>query len=74
MYECDFDPCNKIVCNLYRIASQSQVSTDDTVEGAVTVSTRTDVTGVDSTNTTPIFEINAQSSLETVTKNFTAVM
>jgi len=38
------------------------------------VSTRTDVAGVDSTNTTLIFEIDAQSSFETITRNFTVVM
>ncbi|XP_065886029.1 netrin receptor DCC-like isoform X2 [Dysidea avara] len=52
--------------------SKPQVSTD--IGGVVNVSTRTDVAGVDTTNTTLIFEIDAQSSFETITRNFTVVM
>jgi len=38
------------------------------------VSTRTNVAGVDSNNTTLIFEIDAQNLFETITRNFTVVM
>ena len=44
------------------------------MEGVVTVSTRTDVAGVESSNITLIFEIDAQNTFETVTKNFTVAM
>ena len=40
----------------------------------VTVSTRTDVAGVDNSNVTLIFEIDAQDTFETITKNSTVVM
>jgi len=44
------------------------------VEGVVTVSTRTDVAGVESSNTTLIFKVDAQNTFETIKKIFTVVM